>query len=108
MPTLGLRPRLPGYSTGAYLIGRPIMIDAGRPRKGRAVVSDGRRESGAGAASLGGALGLETLQRDLRVIDEAHGRGDRAVTGVLGDQPVHRLAHAAVGRVALRRRAQPG
>jgi hypothetical protein len=40
------------------------------------------------------------------VIDEVHRRRDRVVARTLAYQGVHLLAHAPVGRVALRRRAK--
>src|SRR5216684_3334100 len=52
------------------------------------------------------ALGLEALERHLRVVGKRHGRRQRAVPGPLGDQAVHRLRDAPVGRVALRGAAQ--
>ena len=70
------------------------------------------RSATASRSGLSSALPLERplrtqpLEFHLRVIGELHRRGDGAVAGLLGDQRVHLLADAAVGRMALRRGAQ--
>ena len=51
-------------------------------------------------------LRLQPLELHARVIGELHRGGDGAVAGALGDEAVHLLADAAVGRMALRRGAQ--
>src|SRR5436190_8270626 len=45
---------------------------------------------------LGATLGLEALQVDVGVVDVSHRSGDRAMAGVLADQPVHLVRDAAV------------
>src|SRR5436189_10726 len=58
------------------------------------------------SAALGGALGLEALEGDLRVIREPHRGREGAVAGALGDQPVQRLCDPPVGGMALRGAAE--
>ena len=62
-----------------------------------------RRRSAQLAPGLRPSLGVEALEAGLgRVVDEAHRLGDGVVAGLVGDEPVHLLAHDPVGRVALR------
>ena len=59
-----------------------------------------------GTTALGGALGVETLEVDVGVVDVAHQLGDGPVAGLLGDEPVHVLDDLAVLGMALRPAAQ--
>src|SRR6185503_3110693 len=66
-----------------------------------------RRPSGRGrAARLGGALGSQPAGSRAAWVDMAHGGRQLGMSGLLRDEPVHRLADAPVRRMALRRGAK--
>ncbi len=54
--------------------------------------------------ALGRALGVQAPALAAREVGVAHGRRERAMSRLLGDEPVHGLADAPVGRMALGRR----
>ena len=58
------------------------------------------------SAASPGCARTGAVRAPLRVIDKLHGRRNRAMARRVRDRAVHQLAHAAVGWVALRRRAK--
>src|SRR5438067_1032323 len=76
------------------------------PSRGRVSAQNGSGALARGATGLVAAFGLETFEVVGVVVDVAHGFGEDAVTGLLGDQSMHLLAYLAVLGVALRPGAQ--
>src|SRR5262245_25443630 len=106
-PTFGLTNRSScffGWPINYHRDGRGRQAGRGWEFSGGAAAAGGGRADSRAPASLGRALRLQALERNLRVVGKRHRGGERVVAGALGDEPVHRLTDATVGRMALGRR----